>query len=165
MSTRPASIWCPSPNFLSAPAGRKVTCVVIHATETAGLDSPKAWLTNPESKVSAHYLIGTDGTIYHLVHEANVAYHAGESVWKGVEWVNHFSVGIELVNLNDGVAPYPEAQLAACAALVAAVCEDHGVAPEDVVGHRDIAPGRKTDPGAAFPWDAFRARLKPAPAA
>ncbi len=161
MSTRPASLWCPSPNFLSAPAGRKVTCVVIHATATSCIDSPKAWLCNPDSKVSAHYLIGLDGHIYHLVHESNVAYHAGESVWKGVEWVNHFSVGIELVNANDGVMEYPEEQLAACAALTAAICEDLGVKLEDVVGHLDIAPGRKTDP-AAFPWDDFRGRLKAA---
>lgn len=161
MSARPPSLWCPSPNYRTPPTQRQISCVVVHATATSGLDSPKEWLCNPQSDVSAHYLIGLDGTILHLVHESNIAYHAGESEWKGVPQVNHYSVGIELVNANDGVMPYPEEQLAACAALVAAVCLDYGVKLEDVVGHLDVAPGRKTDP-AAFPWDDFRGRLRAA---
>lgn len=155
---RPDSEWCPSPNFLSVPPGRKVTCVVIHATATSGLDSPKEWLCNPNSKVSAHYLIGRTGVILHLVHESNVAWHAGDSEWRGQSGVNRFSVGIELVNSNDGQMEYPNDQLAAAAELVRAICADHGIKPQDVVGHADIAPGRKTDP-AAFPWDDFRMRL------
>lgn len=161
MSARPQSIWTPSPNFRNPGTTRPITCVVIHATATSGVDSPKEWLCDPKSDVSAHYLVGLDGTLYHLVHESNIAYHAGESVWKGAPQVNHFSVGIELVNANDGVMEYPEAQLAACAELVASICSDYGVKLEDVVGHLDVAPGRKTDP-AAFPWDDFRGRLKAA---
>lgn len=169
MTTRPESIWCPSPNFKASTAARGISCVVLHATATRGLDSPKAHLCDPAAKVSAHYLIDLDGTIYHLVHESNIAWHAGESVWKGKEWVNNFSVGIEMVNANDGAMAYPEAQLAACAALVAAICKEHEVKLEDVIGHVDIVAGKTPEEKAerlklhndprGFPWENFRARL------
>lgn len=145
----------PSPNFRKMASPRKVTCIIIHATATSGIESPKAWLTSVESKVSAHYLIGMDGKIYQLVQENDVAYHAGESEWRGISHVNNFSIGIELVNANDGKMPYPEAQLSECAGLVASICKKRKIGPEDVIGHLNIAPGRKTDP-AAFPWDNFR---------
>lgn len=147
----------PSPNF-KAMSKRSITCVIIHATATSGIDSPRAWLCSKESKVSAHYLIGKDGLTLQLVDEKNVAWHAGDSVWRLQKFVNNFSVGIELVNSNDGKDPYPQPQLDACAKLVAAICVDYGIAVQDVIGHMDIAPGRKTDP-AAFPWDDFRMTL------
>ena len=158
MTARPDSTWTPSPNFRSVAAGRPISAVIVHATATSGLSSPLAWLCNPDSKVSAHYLIDREGVAYHLVHESNIAWHAGESEWKGKSNVNEFSVGIELVNANDGIQEYPEAQLAACAALIKPMLADYGVTLEDVVGHLDIAPGRKTDP-AGFDFDAFRKRL------
>jgi N-acetylmuramoyl-L-alanine amidase len=169
MTMRPDSTWCPSPNFHSDPS-RRITAVVIHATATGGLESPKNWLCDPASNASAHYLISREGAVLHLVHESDVAWHAGESAWNGMEHVNpktgvrtmnNCSVGIELVNDNTGQMPYPDPQLAAAAQLVAAICQEHGVKLEDVVGHLDIAPGRKTDP-AVFPWDNFRGRLKAA---
>ena len=148
-------IWCPSPNFKPFAAKRPVTCVVIHATATAGLDSPKNWLCSPESKVSAHYLIGKDGAVYQLLDENNEAWHAGVSEWRGRQFVNLFSIGVELVNANDGKDLYPQPQHLACAKLVAAICKDNGVVVQDVVGHLDIAPGRKTDP-AGFNLTGFR---------
>lgn len=154
---RPDAQWCPSPNFRASPA-RDITCVVIHATATTGLESPKEWLCNAASKVSAHYLIGREGEVLQLVQENDVAWHAGESEWRGQPNVNAFSIGIELVNPNDGKTPYPEPQLAACAQLVTAICLQYGIEAADVVGHLDVAPGRKNDP-AAFPWDEFRAGL------
>lgn len=157
LSSRPQSTWARSPNYKPGRPG-PVSCVILHATATSGLDSPLEWLTSPESKVSAHYLIGQTGAIYHLVHESDTAWHAGESSWRGQSGVNDFSVGIELVNSNDGHMEYPEDQLAACAYLVKALCLDYKIKPQDVVGHLDIAPGRKTDP-MAFPWDDFRLRL------
>lgn len=157
MNQRPDSDWTPSPNFHQA-SGRKITCVVMHDTASHGVESPKEWLCDPTSKVSAHYLIGKDGKIYHLVHESNIAWHAGESTWREQSNVNEFSVGVELENTNDGQDPYPEEQLAAATALVVAICKDYGVKLADVVGHLDVAPGRKTDP-AGFPWDDFRGRL------
>jgi N-acetylmuramoyl-L-alanine amidase len=132
--------------------------VVIHATATNEIDSPKNWLCDPDSKVSAHYLIGKTGVAFHLVHESDTAWHAGVSSWGGQENVNDFGVGIELVNDNTGSDPYPEDQLKACAELVKCICSDYSINPENVIGHLDIAPGRKTDP-AGFPWDDFRSRL------
>lgn len=155
---RPKSIENWSPNFTPCDPGREIKCVIIHATATDGKDSPLAWLCNPESKVSAHYLIDQLGAIYHLVHEQNVAWHAGISEWDSQANVNHFSVGIELVNPNDGKTEYPLTQLDSCAELVADICQDHGITSKNVVGHADIAPGRKNDP-LGFPWDSFRAIL------
>lgn len=157
---RPFIIHNPSPNRKSAP-GRQVTCVIIHATATPMLASPLAWLCDPKSGVSAHYLIDKDGTVYQLVHDDDIAWHAGESFWQGRSSVNAFSIGIELVNMNDGVDPYPEAQKAACAQLTKAICSERGI-PMDyngITGHENIAPGRKHDPGMAWPWPEFYARL------
>lgn len=147
-----------SPNFRRCNGERKVTCVIIHATATSGIESPLAWLSNKDSKVSAHYLIGLDGRTIQLVDERNVAWHAGESVWKDQPNVNSFSIGIELVNANDEKMAYPEEQLTSCAGLVADICLARKLSPADVIGHKDIAPGRKTDP-AGFPWDDFRLHL------
>jgi len=164
---RPPFTTHETPNFTYAP-GRKVTLVVIHATATPGISSPLAWLCDPSAKASAHYLIGLDGTTYRLVHEQDVSWHAGESRWRSMEYVNpktgkptvnNCSIGIELVNPNDGYTPYPEAQLAVCAQLVRAICEEYSVGLEDVVGHADVAPGRKNDP-LGFDWHGFRARLR-----
>lgn len=158
---RPPMIPYPSPNFKSAP-GRLVTCVIIHATAggLAGslreLSDPKP--ATPEKRVSAHYCIDRDGTVYKMVHEEDIAWHAGQSFWQGRTGVNAFSIGIELVNLNNGVDPYPEPQLAAAAQLTRAICSEKGIQPHDVVGHLDIAPGRKDDPR-GLDLVAFRARL------
>lgn len=154
---RPAIKKVPSPNFAKA-KDRKITCVIIHATATGGLKSPLEWLCLPASKVSAHYLIDKDGTIYGLVDEKNIAYHAGQSFWQGKAHVNQFSIGIELVNPNDGIYPYPEKQIQALADLAIAICRDYRIEAKDVVGHCDIALGRKTDP-AGFDWEDFRGRL------
>ncbi len=148
----------PSPNFRKYAKKRAVTTVIIHSTATAKLASPLEWLTLPESQVSAHYLIDVDGIVIQLVQENDVAWHAGESEWKGQKNVNGFSIGIELVNANDGIMIYPEAQIEACRQLVAAICLERKIRSDDVVGHKDIAPNRKTDP-AGFDLEDFRARL------
>lgn len=155
----PPVTWHRSPNFKKGGKDRRVTCVVIHATATSGVNSPLEWLCDENSKVSAHYLIDRDGTVYHLVAETDVAWHAGESEWRDRQNVNTFSIGVELVNANDGEQHYPDKQVEACAGLVADACLRHGVRLEDVVGHKDVAPGRKTDP-ADFPWPDFRVLLR-----
>ncbi len=154
---RPPFKKASSPNFTRV-KDRKITCVVIHATATSGLASPLEWLSLPASKVSAHYLIDKDGSIYGLVSEKDIAWHAGESYWDGKAHVNSFSIGIELVNPNDGVYPYPEEQIQALVELVVAICKEYGISAKDVVGHCDIALGRKTDP-AGLDWEDVRARL------
>lgn len=154
----PNIVPCHSPNYRKSKGKRNITCVIIHATATSGLQSPKEWLCDPASQVSAHYLIDVDGTIYQLVDDNDIAWHAGVSEWKGQDNVNNFSIGIELVNANDGKMEYPEEQRTSLCGLVAEICETHNIGASDVVGHLDIAPGRKTDP-ANFPWDDFRMDL------
>ncbi len=158
MNERPKSIEKWSPNFTPCDPGRSITCVVIHATASSEASGSLQWLCDPKSKVSAHYLIDPLGAIYHLVHEQNESWHAGESEWDGRKYVNQFSVGVELVNPNDGKTPYPDDQLVSCADLVAAICKEHNISTKDVIAHADIAPGRKTDPS-GLNWDEFRTML------
>jgi len=162
-NVKPETIWNPSPNF-AEDLDRKISIIVIHATATPGLKSPLAWLCDPASKASAHYLIDLDGTIYHLVLDEHVAWHAGVSKWKGREHtslktgnstVNNCSIGIELVNANDGKQVYPKEQVFACAKLCKYLKDEFSVADCDIVGHLDVAPGRKNDP-VGFDWEAFR---------
>ena len=141
--------------------------IVIHSTATASLSSPLAWLCDPTSKASAHYLIDLDGTIFQLVLDENIAWHAGISQWKGREHVNpksgiptvnNCSIGIELVNANTGQMEYPKEQIYACAQLCKYLREEYGVAECDIIGHKDVAPGRKNDP-LGFDWEVFRQGL------
>lgn len=155
--SRPAVKWVASPNF-RAVKSRKIWAVIIHSTATSGIKSPLEWLTSEASKVSAHYLIDRDGDIFQLVDELHVAWHAGTSSWAGAENVNNFSIGIELVNANDGIMTYPEAQLESLRSLVVAICKERNISSANVVGHYHIAPGRKTDP-LGFPFDDFKGRL------
>lgn len=163
---RPPIQQFPSPNYRKSTNKRKVSLVVIHATRTAKSGSPLEWLTLPSSQKSAHYLIDLDGTVYQLVDENNIAWHAGNSKWKGMETVSHAgnptvnpcSIGIELVNANDGIMPYPEEQIEACRNLVSAICKERNIKSENVVGHYDVSPGRKSDP-LGFPFDDFKGRL------
>ena len=157
MTDRPKSIDAFSPNFTPCDKGRVISCIVLHATAGAR-DGALATLRDPKTKVSAHYLIDEMGAIYNLVDENNIAWHAGESFFKKRANVNHFSIGIELVNPNDGVSSYPAEQLSSCAQLCGVICKDHGLEPGvDIVGHAEIAipAGRKTDP-AGFPWESFK---------
>lgn len=146
--------WVPSPNFFIPKTKRKITALVIHATATSGIDSPRDWLTNAASKVSAHYLIGRTGVILQLVEDKAVAYHAGESEWNGIKGLNPVSIGIELVNANDGVMDWPKDQIDALFSIAVPICKENGIKLVNVVRHLDIAPGRKTDP-AGFPWGDF----------
>lgn len=142
----------PSPNFHDR--ALPVSIIVLHYT---GMESAEAAITrliDPEAKVSAHYLVAEDGTVLHMVDERKRAWHAGLSYWRGITDVNSASVGIELVNPGHefGYRPFPEEQIGALLPLVAAIKERHGIRRGDVVGHSDIAPMRKQDPGELFPW-------------
>ena len=155
---KPKYTWLPSPNFTPKNPGRSISCIVLHATATSGKNSALEWLCNPQSKVSAHYLIDRLGMIYQLVIDQNIAWHAGQSEWKGKPNVNTFSIGIELVNSNDGIMLYPEEQIKACVGLCHSAIEEYKINLNDIVGHCDIAPIRKNDP-LNFPWHEFRTML------
>lgn len=132
-----------------------VTMVVLHYTGMVDAEAAIARLCDPEAKVSAHYLIDEQGEILALVDEALRAWHAGASFWRGITDVNSASVGIELVNPGHdfGYRPFPIPQMAALLRLLPGIVARHGIAAANVVGHSDIAPARKIDPGELFDWD------------
>jgi N-acetylmuramoyl-L-alanine amidase len=145
-------IEAPSPFFDPRPEGAAVSLIVLHFTGGKSFDYALETLTKGRNgrEVSAHYLIREDGAIFRLVAEDKRARHAGVSAWRGKDDVNSRSIGIELSN-RDG-RPYPPAQLEALAALCGDLRKRYGIPPENIVGHSDVAPDRKDDPGAHFPW-------------
>lgn len=152
-------ISCPSPNHDAR--ALPVTMLVLHYTGMQDAASAIDWLCNPASKVSSHYVVAEDGQVLRLVDEADRAWHAGRSFWRGITDVNSASVGIEIVNPGHefGYRPFPEPQMRALIPLVAGIVARHGIAPANVVGHSDVAPTRKTDPGELFDWEKL-ARLR-----
>ena len=111
-------------------------------------------LRDPEAKVSSHYVIDENGEIYSLVDEDKRAWHAGVSSWKGKTDINSRSVGIEIVNPGHefGYRPFPEKQILSVIHLSKEIIKRNFILSENIVGHSDIAPNRKTDPGELFPW-------------
>ncbi|MEO8925813.1 MAG: N-acetylmuramoyl-L-alanine amidase [Caulobacteraceae bacterium] len=146
-------IPAPSPNFNARLAPPDM--IVLHYTGMASGAVALARLTDPAARVSAHYLIEEDGRMFALVPEARRAWHAGVSFWAGAKDINGASVGIELVNPGHefGYRPFPEAQIAALVDLVADIRSRWTIPDERILGHSDVAPDRKTDPGELFPWD------------
>jgi N-acetylmuramoyl-L-alanine amidase len=142
----------PSPNFDARDS--PISMVVLHYTGMRDAESAIARLRDPEARVSCHYLIDEDGRILRMVAEENRAWHAGLSYWRGVQGVNDCSVGIEIVNPGHefGYCPFSEPQMAALLPLLAGIVERHRVEPANVVGHSDVAPARKQDPGELFDW-------------
>ena len=147
-----------SPNFDDRTAS--VSMIVLHYTGMPDAQGALDRLTSPEAKVSAHYLIDEDGSVFRLVDENKRAWHSGRSYWRGIRDVNSASVGIEIVNPGHefGYRPFPDEQIAALIPLVASIKERHGISRGDVVGHSDVAPARKEDPGELFPWEALARR-------
>jgi N-acetylmuramoyl-L-alanine amidase len=120
-----------------------------------------ARLRDPASRVSCHYLVAEDGQICRMVAEEKRAWHAGRSYWRGLQDINSHSIGIEIVNPGHelGYRPFPEPQMNSLIPLVADIVKRHGITRGNVVGHSDVAPQRKQDPGELFPWGTL-ARLR-----
>ncbi len=152
-------IDAPSPNHDARTS--PVSMIVLHYTGMRTFEEALARLRDPAAKVSAHYLVAEDGTVLRLVDEDRRAWHAGRSHWREVADINSASVGIEIVNPGHdwGYRPYPDEQIAALIPLVAEIKERHAITRGNVVGHSDIAPTRKRDPGELFPWSRL-ARLR-----
>jgi N-acetylmuramoyl-L-alanine amidase len=144
------SLSHPSPNFGERRGSGRVELVVLHYTAMPSCAAALERLCDPEAEVSAHYLIDGDGTVLSLVDEAARAWHAGAGEWGGVGDVNSRSIGIELA--NTGTEPFPEPQMAALERLLAEVLKRHSMLPDAVIGHSDMAPERKGDPGRRFDW-------------
>ncbi|WP_353203555.1 N-acetylmuramoyl-L-alanine amidase [Sphingomonas sp.] len=142
----------PSPNFDERLL--PVSIVVLHYTGMQTAEAAIERLRDPAAKVSAHYLIAEDGQVLRMVAEEKRAWHAGKSRWRGIEDVNSASIGIEIVNPGHefGYRPFLEEQIDALIPLLAGIKERYGITRGNVVGHSDIAPTRKQDPGELFPW-------------
>jgi N-acetylmuramoyl-L-alanine amidase len=134
----------------------RIQFIVLHFTST---DFDESLATLTQGNVSAHYLVRDDPVrVYQLVDDSRRAWHAGESSWEGVTQLNAASIGIEIVNRGDRDGEwrdYPPKQVDAVIALVAELARKYDVPPDRVVGHSDIAPLRKIDPGPRFPWKRF----------
>jgi N-acetylmuramoyl-L-alanine amidase len=143
-----------SPNFSERFAATP-RYIVLHYTGMRNAAEALSRLCDPASQVSAHYVIDEKGAVAQLVDEKMRAWHAGKSSWRGITDMNSASIGIELVNPGHefGYRPFPSEQIAALKELIPVIAARHNMAPEScLVGHSDIAPGRKMDPGELFPW-------------
>jgi N-acetylmuramoyl-L-alanine amidase len=148
-------ISSPSPNFDARPEGVRPELLVLHYTDTNTLAETLGILLDPARKVSAHYVLDEDGTVHSLVDEAARAWHAGVACWRGLRDVNARSIGIEIQNPGHrcGYRAFPHAQVEALIVLCREIVARHAIAPRDIVGHSDVAPARKRDPGELFPWE------------
>ena len=151
------AVECPSPNFDARPLNTPVDILLLHYTGMETGAGALARLCDPEAKVSAHYTVDEDGTIFAHVPEGARAWHAGVSYWAGARDINARSIGIEIVNPGHefGYRSFPDAQVEAVIDLALDIFSRHPIAPARVLGHSDVAPARKLDPGELFPWGAL----------
>ena len=147
----------PSPNWDARPEGAAIDLLVLHYTGMPTAAAAIERLRDPAARVSAHYLIDEDGTVVAMVREEARAWHAGASAWQGRPTLNDVSIGIELVNPGHewGYRPFPAEQMAGLVILAGELCRRWRIPPDRVVGHSDIAPTRKDDPGELFDWPAL----------
>ena len=148
------SIDRPSPNHAPRAADAAIDLLVLHYTELPLEESLEVLCGGDRGRrVSAHYVLAEDGTVYRLVPEDRVAWHAGQSHWRGREGLNATSIGVEIVNLHGDRHNYPAAQIESLIELSRSILARHcAIVPRNIVGHSDIAPKRKIDPGLRFPW-------------
>jgi N-acetylmuramoyl-L-alanine amidase len=144
------AIWHPSPNFGPRRDGLLPSLIVLHYTAMSSAQAALDRLCDPAAEVSAHYLIGHDGTLWQMVKEPMRAWHAGSGEWAGQGDINSRSIGIELDNAGDH--PFGAPQMQTLERLLPGIMSRWGIAAPGVIGHSDMAPGRKCDPGPRFDW-------------
>ena len=144
----------PSPNHDARPPGAAVDMLILHYTGMASAQAALARLRDVDARVSAHYLVDEDGAVVRLVPEERRAWHAGVARWGGRDDINGVSIGVEVVNPGHefGYRRFPQAQMAALAALCRDIVERHPIPARHVLGHADVAPARRADPGELFDW-------------
>lgn len=150
----------PSENYDDRPFKTEIDTIIIHYTGMSTAEEALERLCDysdqaiARGRVSAHYMIDEDGKTYALVDERDRAWHAGKAFWRGRTNLNDISIGIELVNPGHEIQyrAFPRAQMDALVSLCKNICKRHPVKPEYILGHSDIAPGRKVDPGEKFGW-------------
>ncbi|MEX0969649.1 MAG: N-acetylmuramoyl-L-alanine amidase [Paracoccaceae bacterium] len=143
-----------SANFGPRKGGVKPDLIVLHHTAMLSAQAALDRLCDPVAQVSAHYLIARDGKVFQLVADEMRAWHAGAGSWGAIGDVNSRSIGIELCNAGGliGLPPFAHQQMSSLETLLDDLMQRHAIAPERVIGHCDMAPGRKADPGPAFDW-------------
>ena len=158
------AISCLSPNFDERAPGKAIDMLVLHYTGMVTMEAALSRMLDAAAKVSAHYMIDEYGTLYRLVDEDRRAWHAGVGYWAGERDINSVSIGIELVNpghaypgYRGGYRAFPEAQMETLLGLAREIMDRHGIPPQRVLGHSDVAPARKADPGELFDWDRLAA--------
>ena len=156
----PLPLSHPSPNHGPRPEGVPIDILLVHYTGMPTGAEALERLCDGQAQVSAHYLVEEDGTVFSLVPEDRRAWHAGAGYWQGERDINSRSVGVELVNPGHewGYRPFPDAQMAAFAALARGIMDRHGILPHRVLAHSDVAPSRKEDPGELFDWRGLAAQ-------
>ena len=145
-----APLWHPSPGFGPRRDGLTPSLIVVHYTGMGDASAALERLCDPEVEVSAHYLIGRDGTVWQMVEEKHRAWHAGAGEWAGCSDINSRSIGVELD--NGGNHPFGEPLMRALEGLLPGIMARWNIAAGGVIGHSDMAPGRKSDPGPRFDW-------------
>jgi N-acetylmuramoyl-L-alanine amidase len=150
--TKVSFVGRPSPNFDDR--GRAVDMIILHYTGMKTAEEALSRLCDPAARVSCHYVVDEDGTIYTLVPEGKRAWHAGVGAWKGESDINARSIGVEIVNPGHewGYRKFPARQIDMVIALIKDIKTRHFVPAARVLGHSDVAPQRKEDPGELFPW-------------
>ena len=143
-----------SPNHDARPDGVRPDMLVMHYTGMTSAAAAIERLCDPAARVSSHYVVEEDGKVWRLVAEERRAWHAGESSWAGRHNLNAYSIGIEIVNPGHefGYRPFPAVQMAAVTELAKEICARRPIPPRYIVGHSDVAPHRKQDPGELFDW-------------
>ena len=143
----------PSPNF-ELKAKRRIKYIIIHYTNLPSTQASLKHLLNKRNKVSAHYLLDQIGKIYSLVNEKDIAWHAGISSWKADKLLNKKSIGIELQNTGTAgnYEKFPNQQISQLEKLILELQNKYNISNANILGHSDISPDRKIDPGPKFPW-------------
>lgn len=154
MADTPNYISVPSPNFEERES--PIEYIILHGTQMDSDSEALKRLCCPDARVSCHYMIDQQGTLYKLVEEDKVAWHAGVSEWQGKTSLNYYSLGIEVSNPDaEGTVPYHECQYMMLEKLLSYLMEKYRIPAENVLGHCHIAPERKTDPNPHFDWQRF----------
>jgi peptidoglycan hydrolase-like protein with peptidoglycan-binding domain/LysM repeat protein len=142
-----------SPNYNSR-NGTTIDSIIIHHTASDNCSGTISWVKNPSAQASSHYVIDKDGTIHQMVGDEKRAWHAGQAEIPGSPGdVNSRSLGIEIVNAGDGKTPFTDAQYASLSQLTAHLQQEYNIPQQNILGHKDVAPGRKTDPAENFDWN------------
>ena len=143
-----------SPNHAPRHDPPRIDMLVLHYTGMPSAAAALERLCDPQARVSAHYLVEEDGAVWRLVCECRRAFHAGVSCWAGERDLNHVSIGVEIVNPGHewGYRLYPKPQMLAVEELCSDILSRHPIPAHRIVGHSDIAPDRKIDPGELFDW-------------